>query len=85
MSSSDICSVIAQFLSSLEQRLEAYENTCSLFGFLCKVESLSCDEIEAAAAKLVAKYKDDLDQTLVLNLCSLQPSSLIFLKVKMIR
>ena len=60
--------VIEQFLSSLEQRLEAYENTCSLFGFLRKLESLDCNEIVAAATKLIAKYKDDLDQTLGVEL-----------------
>ena len=29
---------------------------------------MDCDEIEAAAAKLVSKYKDDLDQTLGVEL-----------------
>ncbi|PIK45327.1 hypothetical protein BSL78_17828 [Apostichopus japonicus] len=60
--------VIDQFLSSLEQRLEAYENTCSLFGFLRKLETLDCNEIEAAAAKLVSEYKVDLDQSLGVEL-----------------
>ncbi|XP_042224315.1 uncharacterized protein LOC121868110 [Homarus americanus] len=59
---------IDQFLSSLDQRLKAYEETCSLFGFLSKLESMNCDEIEAAAAKLVAVYKNDLDQTLGVEL-----------------
>jgi len=44
--------------------LKAYSNIYSLFGFLHKLESLGSDEIEAAAAKLVSVYKDDLDQTL---------------------
>ena len=37
------------------------------------MESVDCDEIEAAAAKLVAEYKDDLDQTLgvELGVCNL--------------
>ena len=60
--------VIDQFLSSLNQRLKAYENTCSLFGFLSGLESLSCTEIEAAAVKLVCEYKDDLDQSLGVEL-----------------
>jgi len=64
--------VIIQFLSSLEQRLEIHENTCSLFGFLCEsldsLESLDCTEIEVAAANLVAEYKDALDQTLGVKL-----------------
>uniref|UniRef100_UPI00359029CD uncharacterized protein n=1 Tax=Myxine glutinosa TaxID=7769 RepID=UPI00359029CD len=55
--------VIDQFLSSLEQRLEADENTCSLFGFLRKLESLDCDEIEAAAFAAflthLLEYEDD--------------------------
>ncbi|XP_064122686.1 uncharacterized protein LOC135226935 [Macrobrachium nipponense] len=56
--------VIDQFLRSLNQRLKAYENTCSLFGFLSGLESLSCTEIEAAAVKLVCEYNDDLYQSL---------------------
>ncbi|XP_068229090.1 uncharacterized protein [Palaemon carinicauda] len=60
--------VIAQFFSSLNQRLKAYENTCSLFGFLSGLESLSCTEREAAAVKLVCEYKDDLDQSLGVEL-----------------
>jgi len=54
---------IDQFISSLEQRLKAYNNIYSLFGFLHKLELLASDETEAAAAKLVSVYKDDLDQT----------------------
>ncbi|XP_064115067.1 uncharacterized protein LOC135221173 [Macrobrachium nipponense] len=60
--------VIDQFLSSLNQRLKAYENTCSLFGFLSELESLSCTEIKAAAVKLMCEYKDDLDQSLGVEL-----------------
>ncbi|XP_042222750.1 uncharacterized protein LOC121867057 [Homarus americanus] len=62
---------IYQFLSSLDQRLKAYEETCSLFGFLSKLESMNCDEIEAAAAKLVAEFKNDLDQALGVELVQL--------------
>jgi len=57
--------VIDHFISSLEQRLKAYNNIYYLFGFLHKLESLGSDEIEAAAAKLVSVYKDDLDQTIL--------------------
>ena len=56
--------VIDQYQTSLNQRLKAYENTCSLFGFLRKLDSLECNEIEAAARKLVDEYKDDLDPAL---------------------
>ena len=56
--------VIDQYQTSLNQRLKAYENTCSLFGFLRKLDSLKCNEIEAAARKLVDEYKDDLDPAL---------------------
>ena len=48
--------------------MEAHENTCSLFSFLCELESLACDEIEAAAAKFVTEYKDGLDQILGMEL-----------------
>jgi len=71
--------VIVQFLSSLEQRLKAYENTRYLF--FCTLESTDCDKIEAAAGELVAEYKDDLNQTLGVELVQFLPSSLIFLKM----
>jgi len=49
--------------------LEVHKNTCSLFVFFfCELESLDCDETEAAAAKLVAEYKDYLDQILGVEL-----------------
>ncbi|XP_042209606.1 zinc finger MYM-type protein 1-like [Homarus americanus] len=72
--------VIDQFLSSLDQRLKAYEETCSLFGFLSKLESMNCDEIEAAAAKLVAQYKNDLDQTLGVELVQFTAFFTLFLE-----
>ena len=50
--------VIDQYQTSLNQRLKAYENTCSLFGFFRKLDLLECNEIEAAARKLI-EYKDD--------------------------
>jgi len=68
--------VTVQFLTSLEQRLKAYKNTCSLF--LCELESLDCDEIVAAAAILVAEYKDYLDQTLGVQFAA------FFVKMKMV-
>ena len=48
--------------------MNAYEKICSLFGFLRKLESMDGDEIEAAAAKLVSEYKNDLGQTLGVEL-----------------
>jgi len=57
-----------QIQSSLKQLLEAHENTCSLFGVLCELESLDYNEIVAAAAKLVAEYKDYLNQTIRVEL-----------------
>ncbi|XP_042204329.1 uncharacterized protein LOC121854007 [Homarus americanus] len=71
---------IDQFLSSLDQRLKAYEETCSLFGFLSKLESMNCNEIEAAAAKLVAQYKNDLDQTLGVELVQFTAFFTLFLE-----
>ncbi|XP_065654747.1 uncharacterized protein LOC136081364 [Hydra vulgaris] len=56
--------VIDQYQTSLNQCLKAYENNYSLFGFLRKQDSLECNEIEAAARKLVDEYKDDLDPAL---------------------
>ena len=47
---------------SLAHRLSAYEELCSIFGFLGKLESLSPVEIESSAENLVIVYKDDLEQ-----------------------
>ena len=65
--------------------MNAYENICSLFGFLRKLESMDCDEIEAAAAKLVSEYKDDLDQTLGVELVQFAAFSLISWNTKKMR
>ena len=54
--------VIDQFVVSLAHRLSAYEELCSRFGFLGKLESLSPVEIESSADHLVIVYKDDLEQ-----------------------
>ena len=54
--------VIDQFVVSLAHRLSAYEDLCSTFGFLGKLESLSPVEIESSADNLVIVYKDDLEQ-----------------------
>ena len=69
-----------------EERLKVYEKTCSLFSFLHELESMDFNEIEAAAAKLVAEYKEDLDETLAVELVQfLQPSSFISWKMTIIR
>ena len=52
--------VIDQFVVSLAHRLSAYEELCSRFGFLGKLESLSPVEIESSADNLVIVYKDDI-------------------------
>ncbi|XP_042213159.1 uncharacterized protein LOC121860170 [Homarus americanus] len=76
---------IDQFLSSLDQRLKAYEETCSLFGFLSKLESMNCDETEALQQNWLLSTKMIWIKHLELNLCSVQHSSLNFLKTKMMR
>ena len=54
--------VIDQFVMSLAHRLSAFEELCSRFGFLGRLESLSPVEIESSADNLVIVYKDDLEQ-----------------------
>ena len=54
--------VIDQFVVSLSHRLSAFEELCSRFCFLGKLESLSPVEIESSADNLVIVYKDDLEQ-----------------------
>ena len=54
--------VIDRFVVSLAHRLSAFEELCSRFGFLGKLDSLSPVEIESSADNLVIVYKDDLEQ-----------------------
>ena len=54
--------VIDQFVVSLAHCLSSYEELCSRFGFLGKLESLSPVEIESLADYIVIVCKDDLEQ-----------------------
>ena len=54
--------VIDQFVVSLAHCLSSYEELCSRFGFLGKLESLSPVEIESLADNIVIVCKDDLEQ-----------------------
>ena len=60
--------VIDQYVASLQERLTAYTEVCSLFGFLHHLDAMSGAEIEDAAAKLVSTYSTDLDKTLGIEL-----------------
>ena len=65
---------------SLAHRLSAYEELCSRFGFLDKLESLSPVEIESSADNIVIVYKDDLEQSFGSELVQFVPFSNEFLK-----
>ena len=54
--------VIDQFVVSLAHCLSSYEELCSRFGFLGKLESLSPVEIESLADNIVIVCKDELEQ-----------------------
>lgn len=56
--------VIDKFISSLEQRLAAYELVCSRFGFLSELEAHDPNDIQSAAKILVTAYSEDLDECL---------------------
>lgn len=56
--------VIDQFVSSLEQRLEAYQLVNTRFGFLGKLATIENEEIMTAAQNLIENYNDDLDNNL---------------------
>lgn len=55
--------VVDMFTTSLTQRLSAYEVVSGRFGFLRHLETLSKEEIENNAKKLVKEYSNDLDDT----------------------
>ena len=73
--------VIDQFVVSLAHRLSSYEELCSRFGFLGKLESLSPVEIERSADNIVIVCKDDLDQCFGNELVQCVAFSNEFLKV----
>lgn len=56
--------IIDQFESSLRQRIEAYKLIDTRFGFLKKLNTLSNEEIIAAAQNLAETYNNDLDDQL---------------------
>lgn len=56
--------IIDQFTAELTKRLASYEILCSRFGFLCRLESCSDEEIQNSAKKIVEVYGDDLDESL---------------------
>ena len=56
--------VIDQFVCSLEQRLSAYEQICSRFSFMGRLENLNISEIQDALDNLVSINKDDIEDNL---------------------
>lgn len=61
--------VVDQFISCLDQRLQAYKLVSSQFGFFGCLKVLPAEELQAAAKKLVDSYPNDLDHSLVDELC----------------
>lgn len=70
--------VIDQFVSSLDQRLSAYEELANNFGFLGHLEKLTAEEIEQAAGILVDKYNNDLEDSLGIELIQFAEFSKVF-------
>lgn len=60
--------VIAQLLTSLNQRLKAYEVICNRFGFFGCLYELSYEELQDVAKQLVTVYKDNLDELLCVEI-----------------
>ncbi|XP_037797211.1 uncharacterized protein LOC119592460 [Penaeus monodon] len=56
--------VIDQFITSIDQRLQAYKDISSKFSFFNHLKELSSDDLQAAAEQLLKSYPDDLDKTL---------------------
>uniref|UniRef100_H3AGF6 DUF4371 domain-containing protein n=1 Tax=Latimeria chalumnae TaxID=7897 RepID=H3AGF6_LATCH len=53
--------IMDKLLSALAQRLDAYKEVCSRFGFLLKLTSMSVGEIHDATKKLRQYYPTDLE------------------------
>lgn len=57
--------IIDQLVSSLSERISAYGEIDSLFGFLRNLDKLSSSEINKYASKVVELYAEDLEDDLV--------------------
>ena len=58
-------SILDCLLAELRKRMTAYSDLHELFGFMTNFASLSTDELRGRAAKLVASYPADLEQSFV--------------------
>lgn len=78
--------VIDQLVTSLTQRISAYEKAENYFGFLRKLSSLSFQEIRKHSLKVINLYKDDLEEDLVMELVQFRDfiKDLILIIMKMI-
>ena len=59
---------IDQLISSLTQRIAAYEEAERYFGFLRNLHNLPSHDIEMHAQKLLKLYKEDIDDNLIAEL-----------------
>uniref|UniRef100_H3AFS4 TTF-type domain-containing protein n=1 Tax=Latimeria chalumnae TaxID=7897 RepID=H3AFS4_LATCH len=57
--------IMDKLSSALAQRLDAYKEACSRFGFLSKLTSMSGGEIHDAAKKLLQYYSTDVEDCVI--------------------
>uniref|UniRef100_H3B4H0 HAT C-terminal dimerisation domain-containing protein n=1 Tax=Latimeria chalumnae TaxID=7897 RepID=H3B4H0_LATCH len=57
--------IMDKLSSALVQRLDAYKEVCSRFGFLLKLTSMSVGEIHDAAKKLLQYYSTDFEDCVI--------------------
>ena len=71
-------SVIDQFIVSLDNRPQAYENISRRFSFFSNLKELSSHEIRVAAQELIKAYPDHLDISFTGEMCQFVTFANIF-------
>ena len=71
--------VIDQIITSLTQRIAAYEKVENYFGFLRKLDNLSPQEIKEHSLKLIEVYEDDLEENLTKELVQFKEFTKVFI------
>ena len=74
--------VIYLLLLTLSDRISAYDETCSRFGFIRQLVNLITDELKISSANFYSIYSMDLEESLGEEMVQFQPLIALFLEEK---
>uniref|UniRef100_A0ABD2WAD0 Uncharacterized protein n=1 Tax=Trichogramma kaykai TaxID=54128 RepID=A0ABD2WAD0_9HYME len=74
--------IIDKLVQSLDERLSAYREIESYFGFLRNLHTISAQELEERAQKLLELYPDDIDNNITSELLQFREFSKQFINIK---